>query len=93
MCSSDLLWTLDVGGRYTEDDREFHNFEFASTGCDVSLDPNNMCAFTLPVDLAHVNDTGFFNQAAEVFSEFTPMLSVTRNLASGNGMFYGLYSE
>jgi len=86
-------WTLDVGGRYTEDDREFHNFEFASTGCDVSLDPNNMCAFTLPVDLAHVNDTGFFNQAAEVFSEFTPMLSVTRNLASGNGMFYALYSE
>ncbi len=87
------LWTLDVGGRYTEDDREFHNFEFASTGCDVSVDPQNMCAYTLPVDLAHVNDTGFFNQDADVFSEFTPMLSVTRNLASGNGMFYGLYSE
>ena len=32
-------WTLDVGGRYTEDDREFHNFEFASTGCDISVDP------------------------------------------------------
>ena len=87
------LWTLDVGGRFTEDDREFHNFEFASTGCDVSLDPQNMCAYTLPVDLAHVNDTGFFNQDADVFSEFTPMLSVTRNLASGTGMFYGLYSE
>jgi len=86
-------WTLDVGGRYTEDDREFHNFEFASTGCDVSLDPQNMCAFTLPVDLAHVNDSGFFNQAADTFSEFTPMISVTRNLASGNGMFYALYSE
>ena len=86
-------WTLDVGGRYTEDDREFHNFEFASTGCDVSLDPNNMCAFTLPVDIAHVNDTGFFNQAAKTFSEFTPMISLTRNLASGNGMFYVLYSE
>jgi iron complex outermembrane receptor protein len=90
-------WTLDVGGRYTEDDREFHNFEFASTGCDVSLDPNNMCAFTLPVDIAHVNDTGFFNQAAETFSEFTPMVSLTRNLAPGDtlhsGMFYVLYSE
>lgn len=86
-------WTLDVGGRYTEDDREFHNFEFASTGCDISLDPNNECAYTLPVDLAHVNDTGFFNQASDVFSEFTPMLSVTRNLDSGNGMFYALYSE
>ena len=90
-------WTLDVGGRYTEDDREFHNFEFASTGCDLSLDPVNMCAFTLPVDLAHVNDTGFFNQAAKTFSEFTPMVSLTRNLASGDvlhsGMFYALYSE
>ena len=86
-------WTLDVGGRYTEDDREFHNFEFASTGCDLSLDPNNMCAFTLPVDLAFVNNTGFFNQAADTFSEFTPMVSLTRNLASGNGMFYALYSE
>jgi outer membrane receptor protein involved in Fe transport len=90
-------WTLDVGGRYTEDDREFHNFEFASTGCDISLDPNNMCAFTLPVDIAHVNDTGFFNQAAETFSEFTPMVSLTRNLAPGDtlhsGMFYVLYSE
>ena len=86
-------WTLDVGGRYTEDDRKFHNFEFASTGCDVSLDPQNMCAYTLPVDLAHVNDTGFFNQASDTFSEFTPMISLTRNLASGNGMFYALYSE
>jgi iron complex outermembrane receptor protein len=86
-------WTLDVGGRYTEDDREFHNFEFASTGCDISVDPRNECPFTLPVDLAHVNDSGFFNQAAETFSEFTPMISVTRNLASGNGMFYALYSE
>jgi iron complex outermembrane receptor protein len=86
-------WTLDVGGRYTEDDREFHNFEFASTGCDVSLDPQNMCDYTLPVDIVHVNDTGFFNQAADTFSEFTPMISLTRNLASGNGMFYALYSE
>jgi outer membrane receptor protein involved in Fe transport len=86
-------WTLDLGGRYTEDDREFHNFEFASTGCDVSLDPANMCAYTLPVDIVHVNDTGFFNQAADTFSEFTPMISVTRNLDSGNGMFYALYSE
>jgi iron complex outermembrane receptor protein len=60
---------------------------------DVGLDPNNMCAFTLPVDIDHVNDTGFFNQAADTFSEFTPMVSITRNLASGNGMFYALYSE
>ena len=90
-------WTLDVGGRYTKDDREFHNLEFASTGCDLSLDPQNMCAYTLPVSLFHVSDTGFFNQAQDTFSEFTPMVSLTRNLASGDtlhsGMFYVLYSE
>ena len=90
-------WTLDVGARWTEDDREFNNLEFASTGCDVSIDPLHMCAYTLPVDLAHVNDSGFFNQAADTFSEVTPMLSLTRNLSSGDtlhsGMIYALYSE
>ncbi len=86
-------WTLDVGLRWIEDDREFHNIEFASTGCDVSIDPPNQCAFTLPVSLFHVSDTGFFNQAADTFSDVTPMLSLTRNLSSGNGMFYFLYSQ
>ncbi|MDH3350918.1 MAG: TonB-dependent receptor [Gammaproteobacteria bacterium] len=90
-------WTLDVGARWTEDDREFHNFEFASTGCDISVDPRNMCDYTLPVDIDWVNDSGFFNQAADKFSEVTPMLSLTRNLSSGDtlhsGMFYFLYSE
>ena len=90
-------WTLDAGARWTEDDREFHNFEFASTGCDVSVDPLHMCAYTLPVDIAHVNDSGFFNQAADTFSEVTPMLSLTRNLSGGDtlhsGMIYALYSE
>ncbi len=86
-------WTLDLGLRWTEDDREFHNLEFASTGCDTSIDPPNQCAFTLPVSLFHVSDTGFFNQAQDTFSEVTPMVSLTRNLASGDGMFYFLYSQ
>lgn len=90
-------WTLDLGARWTEDDREFHNFEFASTGCDVGINLNGQCEYTLPVDIAHVNDSGFFNQEAEVFSEVTPMVSLTRNLSPGDtlhsGMFYFLYSE
>ncbi|MFQ6005841.1 MAG: TonB-dependent receptor, partial [Woeseia sp.] len=90
-------WTLDLGVRWTEDDREFHNIEFASTGCDVSIDPNNHCAYTVPVSLFHVSDTGFFNTAADTFSEFTPLVSLTRNLTPGenltSGMFYFLYSE
>ncbi|MCH8073915.1 MAG: TonB-dependent receptor [Proteobacteria bacterium] len=86
-------WTLDLGLRWTEDDRRFHNLEFASTGCDTSIDPPNQCAFTLPVSLLHVSDTGFFNQAQDTFSEVTPLVSLTRNLASGDGMFYFLYSQ
>ena len=86
-------WTLDLGLRWTEDDRRFHNLEFASTGCDTSIDPPNQCAFTLPVSLFHVSDTGFFNQAQDTFSEVTPLVSLTRNLASGDGMFYFLYSQ
>lgn len=90
-------WTVDVGGRWTEDDREFHNIEFGSTGCDVSVDPNNHCTSTAPVSLFHIADTGFFNTAQDTFSEFTPMVSVTRRMASNaalqNGMFYFLYSE
>jgi iron complex outermembrane receptor protein len=84
-------WTLDVGARWTEDDRKFHNFEFAGTGCDISLDPRNMCAYTLPVDIDLVNDSGFFNEDAETFSEVTPMISLTRNVPAG--MVYFLYSE
>jgi iron complex outermembrane receptor protein len=53
----------------------------------------NLCSHTLPVSLFHVSDTGFFNQAADTFSDVTPMLSLTRNLSSGNGMFYFLYSQ
>jgi len=90
-------WTLDLGARWTEDDRRFHNLEFASTGCDVSIDPNNHCDVTLPVSLFHVNDTGFFNQEEGTWSKITPMASLTRNLTPGDtlhsGMVYFLYSS
>ena len=78
-----------VGARWTEDDREFHNFEFASTGCDISLDPRNMCAYTLPVDNARGRRQLAFSTRTPTRSrKFTPMLSLTRNLASGAGMVY-----
>lgn len=91
------MWTIDVGARWTEDDRRFQNIEFASTGCDIGDGPQELCTFTLPVDINVLNDTGFFNQAADTFSEVTPMISLTRNLTPGDtlhsGMFYFLYSE
>jgi iron complex outermembrane receptor protein len=86
-------WTLDVGARWTEDDRRFRNIELPATGCDISIDPTGLCDVTINLNQANVIDEGFFNTAADTFSEVTPMVSLTRNLASGNGMFYALYSE
>jgi iron complex outermembrane receptor protein len=83
-------WTLDLGARYTSDDREFHNIEFATTGCDVSADPNNHCVYTAPTSLFNVADSGFFNTAARTFSKVTPMASLTRNLAPGENMNSGM---
>jgi len=44
-----------------------------------------------------VVENGFFNTGAATFSEVTPMISLTRNLESGDrlesGMFYMLYAE
>jgi iron complex outermembrane receptor protein len=90
-------WDLDVGARWTEDERRFNNIEFPSTGCDISVDPNNMCAITLPVSQDLLASEGFFNSAQDTFSEVTPMISLTRNLQGGDvldsGMIYFLYSE
>jgi iron complex outermembrane receptor protein len=45
----------------------------------------------------NVINAGYFNSAADTFSEVTPMISLTRNLAGGDtldsGMIYFLYSE
>jgi iron complex outermembrane receptor protein len=86
-------WTLDLGARYTEDDRQFRNIELPATGCDIADDPRGLCEVTINLNQANVIDEGFFNTAADTFSETTPMASITRNLASGDGMFYFLYSE
>lgn len=91
-------WTLDVGARWTEDDREFHNIEFASRGCDPSINPSGHCDINLDnVTIDYLADTGFFNQAADTFSKVTPMLSLTRNLTPGDtlhsGMVYFLFSS
>lgn len=91
------LWTLDVGGRWTSDDRRFNNIEFATTGCEVGTDPTQLCTWTAPVDSAHLADSGFSNTAAGTFEKFTPSVSLTRNLTPGDtlssGMVYFLASE
>jgi len=90
-------WTLDLGGRWTSDDREFHNIEFGTTGCDVGIDPTRLCEFTALVSAFQLADTGFSNAASDTFEKFTPSVSFTRNLAPNdtmtNGMVYFLVSE
>ena len=102
-------WTLDLGARWTEDDRNYWNMEVAAVGCstnDQSLravgnafataEPGQ-CSFTVPMTFESVITNGFFNTADESWSEVTPMVSLTRHLAGGgtldSGMFYFLYSE
>ncbi|MBT5032588.1 MAG: TonB-dependent receptor [Proteobacteria bacterium] len=84
-------WTLDFGGRYTEDDRLFDNIEFPSEGCDYSVDPRNHCSFRAIATQATVVGDGFYNTADKTFTAFTPSVSITRNF--DNGMVYALYSE
>jgi len=86
-------WTLDLGARWSEDDRRFQNIELPVGGCDIAVAPNDLCAVTITLSQATVIDEGFFNTAADTFSEVTPMISLTRNLSSGDGMVYFLYSE
>lgn len=116
-------WSLDVGARYTEDDRNFWNMESPTENCDaysgsetgagggaatnpqsdrVLGDPSttgrtNMCDLQYYMSWGNVVNGGFWNNDSATFSETTPMISLTRNLAGGNvldsGMVYFLYSE
>jgi len=84
-------WILDFGARYTQDDREFNNIEFPVTGCDLTDNPTGFCDFQGIMSQATVIDEGFFNTAADTFSAFTPMISLTRTVDTG--IVYGLISE
>ena len=117
-------WALDVGGRYTKDDRNFWNLESGINGCNIeenlvkgetgfythdtdvqyrtlgsaiATNGSAMCEFGWSVSFESAILDGFYNEAADSFTAFTPMMSLTRNLEGGDvlesGMFYVLYSE
>ena len=99
-------WDLEVGARWTEDDRYFNIIEFdTGTGATFNGQPFNTCNFlgtgicqpTPVLNQNNVVNEGFFNEERAVFDEITPMISLTRNLAGGDtldsGMVYFLYSE
>jgi len=89
-------WDLEAGARWTEDVRDFNILEFeARPTC--HFDGTTICQPTPVLNYANVVQDGFFNAVKETFSEVTPMISITRNLAGGDtldsGMIYALYSE
>jgi iron complex outermembrane receptor protein len=109
-------WDLDVGARWTEDDRNFWNMESATQDCvaesgadgtgpqseRVLGDPSttgrtSICDLNYFMSWNSVIGEGFFNEGEDTFSEVTPMISLTRQLAGGDtidsGMIYFLYSE
>jgi len=88
-------WTLDLGARYTRDEREFSNLEVAIDGCDLPLAPSDpLCGGNIRVIVNQgLAQDGFFNNAEDTFSAFTPMASLTYNLADSDSMIYALYSE
>jgi len=101
-------WDLEMGARWTEDDRTFDIIEFhTGVGAEFNGQPYNTCNFEgnggglcQPSPALNYNNVvleGFFNQQRAVFDEITPMVSLTRNLAGGDrldsGMIYVLYSE
>lgn len=89
-------WDLELGARWTEDEREFNIMEFEA-GDTCNFLGQGICQPTPVLNYANVVEEGFFNGVTETFDEITPMVSLTRNLAGGDrlesGMIYFLYSE
>jgi len=99
-------WTLDLGARYTEDDRNYWNMEWASSGCTVTdqalkaaggvgsaaaTADQGHCSFTAPMTFDSIIGEGFYNEADKTFDEITPMISLTRNLAGGDTLDSGMF--
>jgi len=97
-------WTLDVGARWTDEDRFYNAIEFLADGstCTHSQagDPplTTLCApdYILSHDVVFLN--GLYNDTSGNWSEVTPMVSLTRNLGGGggaieDGMVYLQYAE
>ena len=55
-------WTLDLGARWTEDDRRFQNIELPVQGCDIGVAPNDLCAITINLNQENVIGEGFLTR-------------------------------
>ena len=91
------VWTLDVGARWTDEDRYFNLVELQTVAETCSFgqpgDPprSAFCTPDYVLNFASIFEDGFYNDIGANFGETTPMASLTRNF--DDGMFYLLYSE
>ena len=90
-------WTLDLGARYTDEDRIFNLVELQTERETCSFgqpgDPprTDFCTPNYILSYSSIFEDGFYNDTSANFSETTPMVSLTRNFEEG--MFYLLYAE
>lgn len=90
-------WSLDIGARYTEEDRGFHQVELqtVSESCSFGLpgDPPTtaLCEPTYMLNYGSIFEDGFYNDSEATYKQTTPMISLSRQFA--DGMIYASYSE
>jgi outer membrane receptor protein involved in Fe transport len=87
-------WSMDAGARWTEDTRGFRQAEVNVDGtrCTHSLPgdpaPSEQCVPTYVLNYQNLYEDGFVNLVEETWDQVTPMISFTRNLASGNLIYF-----
>jgi len=90
-------WDMELGVRWTEEERDFHNIEFALSNIVDSPTLGEMSSFDAIMNQTTVIDNGFYNIGNDTFSETTPMISFTRHFEGGDtldsGMVYFQYAE
>ena len=91
------IWTLDLGARWTDEDRFFNLVELQTVAETCSFgqpgDPprSAFCTPDYVLNYGSIFEDGFYNDTSANFGATTPMASLTRNF--DGGMFYLLYSE
>jgi outer membrane receptor protein involved in Fe transport len=89
-------WSMDFGARWTEDTRGFRQAEVDVDGtrCTHSLPgdpaPSEQCVPSYIMNYDTLFIDGFVNLTEETWDEVTPMISFTRNLESGNIVYFRL---
>ena len=90
-------WTLDLGARWTEDERSFNNAEYDVIGCEIEGENQPrpigtaLCVSDYTLNYDAIFGGNFYNDLNATFDEVTPMVSITRHLGD-DSLVYATYS-